>query len=401
MTKSTSASSSSSARIRTIYHALKSPDRLKALADCDKNLLSYDPSSFLLIFRVRGRHFGLIAPPLFALLLWDIGWALYLVTFQDPLAMSPTIQSMNDLISPLLTPVSFLLVFRLGRAAVRFWDSRSAIGKIVEICRTLASTALVGCRPHPRYDPSMASTIRLKQHQLHLAENFIRWIAVFPMAAKNFLRPFEGLQCCRSREVGEVLSAKDKAEFLGTGGDQFAPILVLNRLRQLVYEVSSSYPQEKAALGAALFRQLNENLDTLTGAWGAMERINGTPLPFVYVVHLRTFMLLYLFLWHVQAIASSGWIALLPLLLTSWGLLGVEAAAVECERPFQWQGNHLALGRACIVVSNNLAQTMANMPWMKHATDTIEDTHEETAHGRVTITHLVVPHSEQDLEVTM
>ena len=39
-----------------------------------------------------------------------------------------------------------------------------------------------------------------------------------------------------------------------------------------------------------IFRNLSEHIDTLTGAWGAMERINATPLPFAYVVHLRTFL---------------------------------------------------------------------------------------------------------------
>ena len=45
---------------------------------------------------------------------------------------------------------------------------------------------------------------------------------------------------------------------------------------------------------------------TLTGAWGAMERVNATPLPFAYVAHLRTFLLLYLHLWAVEALAKHA-----------------------------------------------------------------------------------------------
>mmetsp|Transcript_9754 Transcript_9754/g.25949 ORF Transcript_9754/g.25949 Transcript_9754/m.25949 type:complete len:103 (+) Transcript_9754:149-457(+) len=93
-----------------------------------------------------------------------------------------------------------------------------------------------------------------------------------------------------------------------------------------------------------------------------MERINATPLPFVYVVHLRTFLTLYLLLWHLQAIAKHGWVALPALFVASWALLGIEAAAVECERPFRWQANHLPLGRMCVVVSGNVAQTLRNVP---------------------------------------
>ena len=38
----------------------------------------------------------------------------------------------------LLTPLSFLLVYRLNRSAVRFYDARAAAGKLIETCRVLA-----------------------------------------------------------------------------------------------------------------------------------------------------------------------------------------------------------------------------------------------------------------------
>lgn len=60
----------------------------------------------------------------------------------------------------------------------------------------------------------------------------------------------------------------------------------------------------------------------------------------------------------VAALVDNRWKALLPLFAASWALLGIEAAAVECERPFQWHSNHLALGRMCIVVTDNVAQTL-------------------------------------------
>lgn len=63
-------------------------------------------------------------------------------------------------------------------------------------------------------------------------------------------------------------------------------------------------------------------------------------------------------LWYVIAIAKNGNIVIPVLLFVSWGLLGIEAAAVECERPFQWHQNHLALGKAAIVVAYNVAQTI-------------------------------------------
>ena len=95
-----------------------------------------------------------------------------------------------------------------------------------------------------------------------------------------------------------------------------------------------------------------------SGAWGAMERINGTPLPFVYVAHLRTFLLLYLGIFFTETIARYSWAALPPLLAGSWALLGLEAAAVACERPFRRCANHLLLGRFACVVARHVAQTL-------------------------------------------
>lgn len=351
-----------------LYDALLAPKRIRALQGCDRNLVSYNATSFWMVFRLKGRHFRMILLPLLSLLLWDLFLGLLLLTYGDPWNIRHHIQSMEPLVAPILTPVSFLLVFRLGRAAVRYWDARAAMGKLIEVCRTTSSTALVGCAP-------LGNVL----WQRALAEDFVRWVAVFPVAVKNFLRPFRvgtkhSASCNRFDEVGDVLSLDDRRTFLATKNEgKYAPILVLNRLRALAGQLALTYSERQSeVVNGVLFRQLNEQIDVLTGAWGAMERINGTPLPFVYVVHLRTFLLLYLFFWHAEAMAVNGWMALPPLLLASWGLLGIEAAAVECERPFHWNSNHLALGRACIVVAQNLAQTMDNLGYIPKTTPSME-----------------------------
>jgi len=342
--------------ISTLEAILHKP-RLDALLDCDANIISYDPFSFRMIFALKGRNFGMICAPLFCLLLWDICWALILeedLILEEKLSGTAVfITSLNGSISPLLTPVSFLLVFRLGRAAVRFWDSRTAFGKLVEICRVVMSTAAVSCKHQHRHD---------------LCNTFARWICAFPIATKNFLRP--DLPCAsgqsRRQEIGPLLSDRDAKDMLtpvnGGGSMEFiAPIHVLDRIRELAYILSFGEIDDNTnnhQKGIAIYRQLNGQIDTLCGAWGAMERIAGTPLPFVYVVHLRTFLLLYLFLWNLQGIGSNGWRSIPALLVASWALLGIEAAAVECEKPYQLHANHLPLGKMCVVVAKNVAQTL-------------------------------------------
>lgn len=68
----------------------------------------------------------MIVAPLSALTLWGLGWQLFFhfgVTKNgDIVHLQDYLSAMNDLIAPLLTPLSFMLTFRLARAAIRFWD---------------------------------------------------------------------------------------------------------------------------------------------------------------------------------------------------------------------------------------------------------------------------------------
>ena len=324
--------------------------RLDALAACDGHIVSYDPKSYLIIFRLRGRNLTHAIKPLACLLIWSILWG---VLFSQFPSLQSSMLDVGDLTAPLLTPVSFLLVFRLGRAAVRFWDARAATGKLVEICRTMSSTALVGCASCPE-----------------VADLFARYLCVFPMAVKEFLRgterrrgwtPERRRQKQRS-EMGALLLDSEINEVVDgpiSDSNLTGPILVLNRLRQLAFRASKEVDAD-ANVRAMLFNQLNSQIDTLTGAWGAMERINATPLPYVYVSHLRTFLIIYLAIGEMDTLARYGWPALPSLVFISWALLGIESAAVECERPFRWQANHLTLGKMCIVVSKCVAQTVSD-----------------------------------------
>ena len=108
-----------------LIEAVLQQSRLDALTACDANVTSYDPNSFWMIFRCRGRQMPFIIKPLLCLVAWGVTWALIFARFEHVrLAMLP----LNNLITPLLTPVSFLLVFRLGRAAVCYWDARAWLG---------------------------------------------------------------------------------------------------------------------------------------------------------------------------------------------------------------------------------------------------------------------------------
>ena len=85
---------------------------------------------------------------------------------------------------------------------------------------------------------------------------------------------------------------------------------------------------------AQLYASLLHSAKGLGQPLGGCERIQGTPLPFAYVAHLRTFLLIALCGVPVVYGCKWQWATMVLAPLVAFALLGIEAASVECERPF-------------------------------------------------------------------
>ena len=73
----------------------------------------------------------------------------------------------------LKTSLAFLLVFRLNRCAMRFWEARGLWGDLTHVTRNLVGGILMyGDNPNSRHDRDMA----------------IRWASAFCVAAVHFIR---------------------------------------------------------------------------------------------------------------------------------------------------------------------------------------------------------------------
>ena len=228
---------------------------------------------------------------------------------------------------------------------------------------------------------------------LELLCEYARWLVVFPIAVKHYLRDpatyhwgKEVSYKKRRYEIGPLLSDEDAMLVIKEYDDKDGmptsdstatrardnPLVVLNRLHELAYDIAYFayyYTNDGASFSftptpqgqALLYQQLTDQINIMFGAYGAMERIKGTPLPYVYAIHLRTFLLVYLFLWNMSSVAKYGWLSLPFLSLLNWALLGIEAASVECERPFDYNPNHLTLGKVCVVVARNTCQALKEL----------------------------------------
>jgi predicted membrane chloride channel (bestrophin family) len=104
---------------------------------------------------------------------------------------------------------------------------------------------------------------------------------------------------------------------------------------------------------------IEDQLNSMIDESGAMERIKGTPLPLVYVTHLRTWLMLFLLSMPYFWQSSLGYATIPVVFLTAFSLLGVEGAAEEVESPFRKnRTNHLDMDSFCLgIISNILQQT--------------------------------------------
>ena len=200
------------------------------------------------------------------------------------------------------------------------------MGTIIHTCRDTISIVAVALNAPERLAMANDLKERVEPEKLNrsgcLLDSYARWIAVLPIAVKIFLRNhMDGtskgwddveMETHRLKELNYILSTDD-AQMLMTA--KHPVIFVLNRLREIAYDICFAVDPN---LKANSYFLINRSLDTISGAFGAMEKISTTPLPFVYVAYLRTFLLAYLVFFNMYICAHYGWQGLVILLAVNW-----------------------------------------------------------------------------------
>jgi putative membrane protein len=210
--------------------------------------------------------------------------------------------------------MSFLLVFRLNRAAGRYWTARFYWGDLVAKGRTFCSGILC----HGNHDP------------IH-RDRTIKWIGAFAICAMEFLR---GIKTLNPNLFAGVLS---KEEVRKLEASRHPPLYAIDKIRLNAKEVFRVYADTPLALAHAWTQHLDtleKQLNVMMDCCGGMERIRATPLPLVYVAHLRTFLMIGLIMLPYVLGPSWGWGTIPVVVVTAFSLLGIEAAAAEVESPF-------------------------------------------------------------------
>lgn len=227
------------------------------------------------------------------------------------LSISQTFDSSH--LFALTTTLSLMLVFRLSRAAVRWWDSRMMWGLIIAKCRQ------IGCRivGFKGTDINIESA-ESKRRRLEVLMDLV----VFAVATRCYLRKVPVV-------ASDLLGVVDKERVdLLNNTDHKVLVAGMDLSKRLVklHEGKVDNPQLNVALEGKL-----KLVDDLVQTAGGLERIKNSPLPIIYTAHLRTFLLLYFLFFPFLAMGDLGWYTIPIIAVSSFVFLGVEGAASDVD----------------------------------------------------------------------
>jgi putative membrane protein len=220
--------------------------------------------------------------------------------------------------------LGLLLVFRTNASYDRWWEGRRLIGLYTNRARDLARQIVAFV------DGSIGS------HR----DELLRLVGVGYGVTRLELR--------RERDlVGLDLTPAERAALEDCPA---RPMRVHTWLGQAL---------EAAIKGGAMPEQrllvIDQNLSTISDAWGGAERIVRTPIPFAYAQHIKTFLVLFIFTAPFAVVDAMGVLTPVASALIAFALFGIDEIGVEIEDPFGNDANDLPLDRIGEVILRDLA----------------------------------------------
>jgi ion channel-forming bestrophin family protein len=228
--------------------------------------------------------------------------------------------------------LGLLLVLRTNAGYDRWWEARKLWGGIVNQSRNLAISAMA-------YGPKDAAW----------QDRFARWVAVFPHAAQCSLRN-EHL----SPEIAALIGPRNTERFKVA---DHMPSLVALTLADLLREARDELDLDRFA-----FLQIDRERALLIDHIGACERIVKTPLPKVYSIKVRRFIVLFLMTLPFALLyrLPSYWPIPLITMLVSYPLISLDQIGIELQNPFPKERlSHLPLEDISATIERNVLALLA------------------------------------------
>jgi putative membrane protein len=281
-------------------------------------MILYDPHRWLdHFFDIRGTMVKEISLRVATCVVWS---ALVVAAYSNGFTRIAIPSTLHGLVGVAL---GLLLVFRTNSSYDRFWEGRKLWGGIVNETRNVVRGACVHLSGHP-----------------DLLQRLARWTAVFPRASMQMLRGVKVSVSSRDLPEGEVAAVSEA---------QHPALAAAGRMTDCLKEA-----HRRGAISDIVFTHLDQNVQLLVDYLGGCERIRKTPLPFVYVIHLRRSLVIYCFTLPFALVETFGWATVLDVLLVSYTFFGIEEIGVEIEGPFGFDDNDLPLEEICETIERNV-----------------------------------------------
>jgi putative membrane protein len=292
-------------------------------------MVEYNPKAwFRITFSVRGTVLRRVSARLLEMAAMTAGLCLldrYL--FERHGAALPAFNPIGHTVMGVA--VGLLIVFRNSCAYDRFWEGRRLWGAIVNASRNLmrGAAAYVGAAPE-----------------------LARLIAAYAVALKLHLRRQTDFVELERLAPADVLAQSSVHANVPSALAYFLSVWIQER------RTEGKLEPEQA-------RTLETYVAQLLDCQGGCERIRLTPIPFVYAVHIKQFLMIYLVTLPFVVIPMMGWLAVPLVVVTTFGLYGIEEASVEIEDPFGTDPNDLPLDALCATIERDvLALALLPMP---------------------------------------
>lgn len=223
--------------------------------------------------------------------------------------------------------LGLLLILRTNAGYDRWWEARKLWGGIVNQTRNAAVSATA----YGPTDPDWRA-------------EFVRWVATFPYVARCILRG--------EPPPPEVVALVGPAAAARITAAAHMPSSVALRLAELLHRAC-----ERHGLDRFAFVQIDRERATLIDHIGGCERILKTPLPLVYAIKIRRFIVLFLLTLPFALLhrIDADWLVPLVTMLVAYPLVSLDHIGVELQNPFSTTNlSHLPLDDIAATIERNV-----------------------------------------------
>ena len=228
--------------------------------------------------------------------------------------------------------LAIFLGFRNSVSYERFWEARKQWGALLIATRSL-----------------VREVVRFAPDETALQQRVARTLAAFIYSLKHQLRgsdPAADLDCRLDPEVRQRVAA---ARFV-------PPAILLDLARDL------AAAQRRGSISDLQLQSMDRNLNRLTEAAGACERIANTPLPYTYRVLMNRTVMAYCLLLPIGLSTAIGWLTPLIAVFVAYTFLALDVIGEQIEEPFGTEPNDLALASMCHAIEVSACEAVGETP---------------------------------------